>query len=74
VLPIRNETITFDGLLIWDIDKHGLAYRQRIDFVMMGGHLKPRIEYGHFSGRTEAGLLGAMKNADYLEFSLAYQF
>lgn len=73
-LPIRNESITFDGLLIWDIDKHGLAYRQRIDFVMMGGHLKPRIEYGHFSGRKEAGLLGLMKNADYLEFSLAYQF
>ncbi|MDB5699708.1 MAG: hypothetical protein JWN69_2512 [Alphaproteobacteria bacterium] len=73
-LPIRNESITFDGLLIWDIDKHGLAYRQRVDFVMMGGHLKPRLEYGHFSGRTEGGLLGAMKNGDYLEFSLAYQF
>lgn len=73
-LPLKNESIIFDGLLIWDIDKHALAYRQRIDFVAMGGRLKPRIEYAHFSGRSEQGIVGVYKNADYLEFSLAYQF
>ena len=73
-LPLRNETITLDGLLVWDIDKKGLTYRQRVDFAMMGGRVKPRIEWGHFSGRQEAGLLGALKNGDYFELSIAYQF
>ena len=73
-LPLRNQSITLDGLLIWDIDKHGLAYRQRVEFTAMGGHLKPRLEYGYFSGRSEQGLIGIYRQSDYVEVSLAYQF
>lgn len=73
-LPIMNQSVVLDGLFIWDASKHGYAYRQRIDFSMMGGQLKPRIELGYFDGKSQAGLLGYMKNADYLEFSVAYQF
>jgi hypothetical protein len=70
-LPLDNQSITFDGLLIWDVDKHGLAYRQRLEFSMMGGRFKPRIEYAHFGGRAEDGILGVYRNADYIDFSAA---
>lgn len=73
-LPLRNQTITLDGLLVYDIDKQGVAYRQRAELATFGGRLKPRLEYGYFDGDNERGLLGYFQNSDYLEFSLAYQF
>ena len=69
-----NDKVILDGLAIWDIDKGGVAYRQRIDFSMAGNQLKPRIELGHFSGNPEQGLIGLYRKSDYVEFSITYQF
>lgn len=69
-----NDKVTLDGLAIWDMDKGGVAIRQRIDFSVGGGNWKPRIEVGYFSGKDEQGLLGLYNKSDYVEFSLTYQF
>ena len=69
-----NDKVILDGLAIWDMDKGGVAFRQRIDFAVGGGSWKPRIELGYFGGKEEQGLLGLYKNSDYVEFSLTYQF
>lgn len=73
-LPLMDEKLTLDGLFIWDIDKKGLAYRQRIEYAMMGGQLKPRLEWGYFDGHQEEGLLGTFGNSDYVELSIGFQF
>ncbi|WP_291075499.1 hypothetical protein [Hyphomonas sp.] len=69
-----NDQVLLDGLAIWDMDKGGVAYRQRIDFTAAAGKLKPRIEFGLFNGKDEQGLLGLYRASDYVEFSLTYQF
>ena len=73
-LPLMDEKLTLDGLFVWDIDKKGLAYRQRIEYAMMGGNLRPRLEWGYFDGHQEEGLLGTFGNSDYVELSIGFQF
>ena len=71
---LRNDNVILDGLAVWDLSKHGFAYRQRVTFSAMGNKLIPRIEIGTFDGDTEEGLLALYKDSDYVEFSLTYQF
>ena len=71
---LRNDNVILDGLAVWDLSKHGFAYRQRVTFSTLGNKLIPRIEIGIFDGDTEEGLLAFYKNSDYVEFSLTYQF
>ena len=73
-MGLFNDKLILDGLAVWDIDKGGVAYRQRFDFATFGPQWKPRIEIGHFSGNPEQGLLAVWRKSDYVEFSLTYQF
>lgn len=73
-LPLFDEFLTLDGLFLWDVDKGGVAYRQRIDLSFLGAQLKPRLEWVHIKGNREQGPLGALEDADYVEASVTYQF
>lgn len=72
---------TFDhGRLAWntlgviDIQNHGRAVRQRLDFNYFGDNWRPRIELSHFDAAPEHGVIGFMQHADNVEFSLTFQF
>ncbi|MCS5613481.1 MAG: hypothetical protein NZ961_23890, partial [Candidatus Poribacteria bacterium] len=39
---LRNDNVILDGLAVWDLSKHGFAYRQRVTFSAMGNQLIPR--------------------------------
>jgi len=72
---------TFDhGRLGWntlgviDIQNHGRAVRQRLDFNYFGDNWRPRIELSHFDAAPERGVIGFMQHADNVEFSVTFQF
>ena len=72
---------TFDhGRLGWntlaviDIQNHGRAVRQRLDFNYFGDNWRPRIELSHFDAAPEHGVIGFMQHADNVEASVTFQF
>ena len=73
-MPIVNERLVLEGLLISDINNDGLVYRQRLDFNFFGNHWRPRIEVLSFSGDKETAPAGIFSNSDMIELSLTYQF
>jgi hypothetical protein len=72
--PILGEKLILEGLLIKDLDKRGVFYRQRVDFQYWGNAWRPRIEWMHFSGPPEVAPYGIFDHSDFVEFSLTYQF
>jgi hypothetical protein len=72
--PINRQRLVLEGLFIRNVDGHGTAYRQRIDFNYFGQHWRPRIEYQYFNGRKEVAPIGLFNDKDFIEFSLTYQF
>ncbi|MFK8048301.1 DUF1302 family protein [Candidatus Seongchinamella marina] len=73
-MKLDNQRLVAEGLYIHNIQGHGTAYRQRIDFNYFGGHWRPRIEVQSFSGRKEVAPVGLFDDKDYVEISLTYQF
>jgi len=73
-IGLFNDKLILDGLLLLDLSKGGVAYRQRIDYSMFANQLLARLELGHFSSDPEQGLLGLYRKSDYVELSLTYQF
>ncbi len=71
---ILNDRIFIEGLSIWDIRRGGFVHRQRIDFRYFGDRFIPRIEWMHFTGNNEDGVLGLYHDRDLIELQLTYQF
>jgi len=69
-----KESLVLEGLVVWDISKESVAYRQRIDLNMFGDNIRPRIEWIHVHAEREEGALGFIHDADILEVSITYQF
>ena len=74
IAPLDNQRLVLEGLLIKNIDGHGTAYRQRIDFNYFGKNWRPRFEYQYFSGRDEVAPVGIFNDKDFFEISVQYQF
>ncbi len=72
--PLHRQRLVLEGLFIRNIDFHGTAYRQRIDFNYFGPHWRPRLEYQYFSGRKETAPIGFFNDKDFIEASITYQF
>ena len=73
-MPLINERLVLEGLMIRDVDNDGWVYRQRLDFNFFGDSWRPRIEVLSFSGDQETAPAGLFRNSDMIEVSLTYQF
>ena len=73
-VDILNDRVFLEGLSIWDMRREGFVHRQRIDFRYFGDRFIPRIEWMHFSGDREDGVLGLFRDRDFVEFQLTFQF
>jgi hypothetical protein len=72
--PLNHQKLVLEGLYIRNIDGHGTAYRQRIDFNYFGPKWRPRLEVQVFDGTPEVAPVGLFRDKDFIEFSIAYQF
>jgi len=73
-MKLDNQRLVAEGLYIRNVQGHGTAYRQRIDFNYFGRHWRPRIEVQHFDGRREVAPIGLFDDKDFVEVSITYQF
>lgn len=73
-MPLDNQKLVLEGLVIEDFTNDATLYRQRIDFNYFGDSWRPRLEWLHLSGDAESAPIGIYDHSDYVELSLTYQF
>jgi len=73
-MKLDNQRLVAEGLYIRNVQGHGTAYRQRLDFNYFGRHWRPRIEWQYFDGRPEVAPIGIFNDKDFVEISITYQF
>jgi hypothetical protein len=73
-MKLDNQRLVAEGLYIRNVQGHGTAYRQRLDFNYFGKHWRPRIEWQTFDGRQEVAPIGLFNDKDFVEVSITYQF
>jgi Protein of unknown function (DUF1302) len=73
-MKLDNQRLVAEGLYIRNVQGHGTAYRQRLDFNYFGRHWRPRIEWQMFDGRQEVAPVGLFNDKDFVEVSITYQF
>jgi hypothetical protein len=72
--PLHNQRLVLEGLFIRNVDGHGTAYRQRVDFNYFGKSWRPRLELQHFEGESETAPVGLFDDKDFIEASLTFQY
>jgi hypothetical protein len=73
-MKLDNQRLVAEGLYIRNVQGHGTAYRQRLDFNYFGKHWRPRIEWQMFDGSAEVAPVGIFNDKDFVEVSITYQF
>jgi len=70
---VFQDKVHLEGLNVYELEHSSYILRQRIEFRHFGDHFIPRLEFAHFTGKTDQ-VGGVFDRNNYIDLQLLYQF